>query len=214
MNLKDWVALNKHSREKFELECYCTGRQRQIGELAEAAAEALKKKLVQHSQVFAVTAGEDSVTKRPIIMIATSLRHGELLSGIPDEFAGFPVVQYGIAQKKMDYLKRLEFVLRAANLPQAELDMWLKHFDRELSNLGSVFYAETPGRWIAEALIKGAVKGSLTGTSRVELRGELWAAITDFFKEADPAKIGFNPQQMSRLRGVLQTSFAKHGISI
>lgn len=214
MTLKEWTSSDSEARKKFESECYRLGMPRLIGVLAEEAAKALADALTTNPQVTAVVAGEDNVARRSILMVTTSLRMGEKLSGVPDEFSGFPVAQYGVADKKEEYLRRLEFVLRAANVPESETKDIMKRFDEELSNVGSAYYAETPGRWIAEAVIAGVVKGELTGRPRVELRGEIWAAVTDFFEEADPVQIGFDAQQAARLRAVLQACFANHGVRI
>ena len=214
MTFEQWKAADEATRVQFEAECYERGTPRQIGELAEQAAKALGKELVNHRQITAVASGEDNKTRRSILLVTTSLGAGQKLLEVPDKFAGFPVVQVGVAQRKEDYLRRLEFALRAANLPQDTIDHWLEHFNKELRNIGSAYYVETPGRWIAEALIAATVKDCLTGKPRVELRGELWAAITDFFKEADPVRIGFELTAMSRLRTVFQRIFAGYGVEI
>jgi hypothetical protein len=214
MNLEEWIATDRATRERLEAECYRRGTPRQIGELASEAAKALAKELAQQPQITAVIAGEDNAARRSILMVTTSRRAGEKLTEIPDEFAGFPVVQFGVAERKKDYLQRLEFVLRAANVTQAEVDTWLKRFESELNNIGSVYYAETPARWIAEALIAAKANGGLMGEMRIDLRGKLWAVIDDCLKEIAPERVGLDEGATLRLRASLQNVFAGCGINI
>ena len=214
MTLEEWIASDKATREKLEADCYRRGTPRQIGEIAEQAAEALLKALEGQSQVTSVRVGEDHIAKRVLLSVSTLLREGEKLAAVPEEFAGFPVIQFGVADRKRDFLKRLTFVLRAIDLPSAELDALLARIDGQLNRTGSVYYLETPGRWIADKLIALPASNHLRGMPLVALHGGLCDAIDDFFKETDPVRIGFNTQAMSRLREILKATFSKHGVSI
>jgi hypothetical protein len=212
MTLKEWIAFDQATREKVEADCYRRGTPRQIGELAEQAATALSKVLEGQAQVTSVGIGEDWMAKRVRLSVSTLLHEGEKLAVVPDEFAGFPVVQFGMADRKRDFLRRLEFVLRAIDLPSTERTAWLQRIDKDLNHIGSAYYIETPGRWIAEVLIALPASNHLVGMPLVALRGDLCNAIDDSFKQADPVQIGFDVQAISRLQGVLRCVFSQHGV--
>lgn len=214
MNLVEWIAADRATRERLEAECYRSGKPRQIGELAEEAAVALAKELARQPEVTAVVAGEDSSTRRSILMVTTSRRAGEKLREIPDQFAGFPVLQFGVAEKKMEYIRRLEFVLHAAKVSQADLDTCLKRFESELNNIGSVYYTQSPSRWIAETLIAAKVNGGLIGEMRVGLRGKLWEVIDDCLKQTGPARMNLDPQTIASLHARFQRAFADYSVNL
>jgi hypothetical protein len=215
MNLQEWGAMDRAARRQIEVEHYRRGTPWKIGVLAKEAGNMLAQELKDMPQVTAAGSGEDNIVRQAILMVTTSLGEGEKLSGVPEEFAGFPVVQFGVADRKRDYLQHLEFVLRAATLPLAEVNAELKHFDNELSDIGSVYYAHTPVWWFAERLTPAFTKGRLVGKPMLKLRDDLRGKLGAFFEEADPnifAKM--EPADVSRLRAIFQTVLARHGLSL
>jgi len=169
MPLSQWAATDSQTREQIETECFQQGVPRRIGRVAEEAANILVKELAQIPQVTGVCVGQTQSPRRVFLMVSTSLSGNERLPGIPDEFAGFPVRQVGLAERKRDYLRRVEFVLRAAVVPAAEADSLLAWFAEDLSNINTPRYCETPARWIAQTLAGAVVKGNLVGDPLVKL---------------------------------------------
>jgi hypothetical protein len=104
MLLKDWIALNQAEREEFQSECRRRGTLRTVGEIAEEAAKLLHKELSLIPQVTDVSIGEDRTAKRATLAISTLLPEHEKLAELPNEFAGFPVVQFGVADRKKQFL--------------------------------------------------------------------------------------------------------------
>jgi len=215
MTFEEWKTADDRTRRDFE--SYCRNELQQpwrIGELASQAAEALARKLTHLPEVNAVIAGEDHSAGRCVLVVTTAMRSRERLPGVPEEFAGFPIVQRGIVKKRGEYLRRLVLVLRAANLSEAEINKWSKHFGQELNNAGSVYYAEIPGRWIAVTLIDILVKDNLVGAPRVDLRGELTQLIEKFFVQTSSTYSGDTNRGAKQLNELIRNCFSKRGITI
>lgn len=213
MKLEEWAALDQSHREKIEAECYARGTPREIGVLADEAANLLSTVLETAPGVTAIGTGEDNVAKRSVIIVTTSVSETDVLDTIPSEFYGFPVVQRGIREKKKRFLLRLEFVLRAAKLSEHEISDCLTNCSTKLNDSGSVYYAETPGRWIAIMLIYAQFGEEFVGSPRVSLRGELAMTINGFFQQTDPAVIGMDIQEMSRMAVLLENVLSKYRIN-
>jgi hypothetical protein len=214
MTLKEWSATDRSVREKYEAECYRNGSAHQIGLLAAEAAKVLANDLAQIPEVTAVVAGEDNMARCSILMVTTTSRSGEDLVGIPSEFAGFPVVQFGVAERKADYMWRLGCALGAASIPKAEADTWLKRFDCELSNVGSVYYLHKPERWIAETIVAAVAKGRLFGGPLLGLLSDVRIALARFFEQADLHRMQLDPTVTSRLRATLREVFSRHNVEV
>src|SRR5881227_2299935 len=117
MNLQEWICLDKATREKLAGEWRHKFREPlRLSKIVNEAAAALAERLAHLPQVTAVTG---TLSYGSEIIVTTSLPAGTPLSDIPDEFATFRVIQIGVAEKKANYLKRLKFVLTAAQVSEA-----------------------------------------------------------------------------------------------
>jgi hypothetical protein len=215
MTLEEWLAADKVTREEFERESWRLGIPRRVGIVAEKVAEFLAKKLAGHPEVTAVGVGQDRVPNdHVILMVTTSAEEGEKIAGIPDEFEGFPVVQFGVGRKRRERLQGMEFILRAARIPEAEMHERLRRFGDGLGDYGGAYYIDVPERWYAELLVAAIVSNRLGPEPPVELRADLQGAIREFFAETDPARVGMDSEAISRMRHVLDRILKDYGMRL
>ncbi len=214
MKLQEWVSLDAATRRRLITEWlyhpdFLQRQEWQLGRIVKEAADSLAVQLAAYPAVTAVTG---VITHDGEILVTTSLSQGEKLPGVPEEFATFPVLQFGVRERKRDYLQRVEFVFRAAGVSEQSVAKHVSLFDRELRDIHTPCYCDTPAKWIAEVLALEKSQGRFIGGPLVMFGNALQSALLSFFKESDPARVGLDPAAMSRLGGILSAILSAHGL--
>jgi hypothetical protein len=178
-----------------------------MSSIVEQAAVALSRQLATLPEVT----GVEGITPG-MILVTTSLSDGQKLSVVPEEFATFPVHQYGVGERKKAYMGRLEFVLWAAVINQAQMDDTLGSFEAALRRIHTPLYADTPDKWIAEALAFAVREDDLAGGPLVDLISDLRRALADHRSDADFARGDLQSAPTSSLHTALQEVFSRHRV--
>src|SRR5260221_640767 len=161
MNLKEWIGLDADTRAHLAEEwCHNLREPERLGNLVKEAAAALMERLTHLPQVTAVTG---TLSNGSEIIVTTSLSTGATLSEVPEEFATFRVVQIGVAGKKANYLKRLRFVLRAAQVSETAESTSFDFLEEHLRDVVSPYYCASEEKWIAEIVIGAKFEDKLFG---------------------------------------------------
>jgi hypothetical protein len=209
MDLQEWMKTDSETRKRLINEWMYEPNvlRRNEGAFAKIlneAAAGLAKLLSGIPEVtgIAATAGNSGQ-----LLVTTSLPKGTKVSTIPDLYATFHVLQFGVAEAKKDYLERVEFVCQAAGLSEEVLNQHREFFQQELGNIQSPYYCDTPQKWIAEVLAREKSHGRLTGGELVVFQNAIHEVLATFFRQHDPARGKLSPDSMPSLREALERLF-------
>lgn len=218
VTLNEWLALGTSERESLLRKwilCknWMEREEWRFQSILDEAAHTLTQKLAHLPQVAAVTGVLGKFPESAgLLLVTTSLSEGQTLAEVPDEFATFRVLQFGVAERKRAYLLRLEFALRAASIEQQKMDEFMDVFEQELRDIHTPFYCDTPEYWISNWLASAKAKDRLVGGPLVSLTQEVRQALGDFFRDPTSPRGGLDQAATSPLHDTFETIFSKYGL--
>lgn len=215
--LNEWLALDSTERgnlvrEWVRCENWMEREEWRFHSILDDAARALMEKLAHLPQVTAVTGVLGEFPESPgLLLVTTSVPEGERLPEVPDEFATFHVLQFGVAERKRAYLERLQFALKAASIEEQAIEGLMDAFEQALRDIHTPFYCDTPDYWISHWLVAVKARGHLVGGPLVSLTHEVRQAMKDFIKDSG-SRANLDPAA-SLLHDAFEEMFAKCGLN-
>jgi hypothetical protein len=176
MTLAEWKQLTDQERQTLTTYWYEIGQPRQLGILAEEAANNLLVEIRSLPYVNCV-----QVAERPkqgvYILVSTGLKAAEKVPDIPERHETFEVVQAGMADAKRRYWECWQVVaFKICGWAEEETRQKMEHLDAPLGESGGVVYYRGALYHLASVLVHEVARG-LVGLPLVNLRYSVLAAL-------------------------------------